>query len=278
MVVQPIPQDHDVDVGEGITLHYHDIGHGESGVVMYLHGSGPGASGLSNFRGNYPYLVEHGYRTLIADTLGYGHSSKPEEGVYDLEQITSQFKKLLDSIDVSKVLLIGNSMGGAIAIKMALNYPDLVHKLILMAPGGIEPTETYMAMEGISTMVNVVFKEGISRDSLRKLLKLQLYDSSKLSDELVEERYQIAMTQPQDTITRIRVENLENELSKIACPVLCFWGVNDRFCPMTGVSKIVASCKGSRAILVSQCGHWVMNEHPHLFNQMSLMFLNGSLS
>ncbi|MGB5813263.1 MAG: hypothetical protein WBG86_22195, partial [Polyangiales bacterium] len=60
MVVEAVPEGKYADVGGGITMHYHDAGSGDRGVVLFLHGSGPGASGWSNFKGNYPQLAEQG--------------------------------------------------------------------------------------------------------------------------------------------------------------------------------------------------------------------------
>ena len=277
MIAKVVPEAKYADVGDGITMHYHDVGDGERGVVMYVHGSGPGASGWSNFKRNYPYLADRGYRVIVPDTLGYGYTTKPTSGEYSLDQIAVQFKTLLDSLDVPKVTLVGNSQGGAITIKMALNYTDFVEKLILMAPGGIESRETYMSMNGISTMLRVIFKDGISRESMRKLFELQVYDASKITSEIIEERYQIAVTQPKDNIARIKVDNLESELSNLRCPVLCFWGANDQFCPATGAHKIAMNCKNSRTMLISECGHWVMVEYAKLFNELSLKFLKDEL-
>ena len=277
MVVEAVPEGKYADVGGGITMNYHDAGRDDRGVVLFLHGSGPGASGWSNFKGNYPFLVEHGYRTIVPDTMGYGYSTKPEEGAYSLDDVAAQYKGLLDALGVSKATLVGNSQGGAIAITMALDYPDAVEKLVLMAPGALEARETYMEMEGIKAMIRVLYKEGISKETMRKVFTLQLHDESKITDEVIEERYQVAMTQHKDNIARIRVVNLEDRLSEIRCPVLCFWGANDKFCPPTGASKIASRCVNSRTMLISSCGHWVMVEYPKLFNDLTLRFLNDDL-
>ena len=277
MVVEAVPEGKYADVGGGITMHYHDAGRDDRGVVLFLHGSGPGASGWSNFKGNYPFLVEHGYRTIVPDTMGYGYSTKPEEGAYSLDDVAAQYKGLLDALGVSKATLVGNSQGGAIAITMALDYPDAVEKLVLMAPGALEARETYMEMEGIKAMIRVLYKEGISKETVRKVFTLQLHDESKITDEVIEERYQVAMTQHKDNIARIRVVNLEDRLSEIRCPVLCFWGANDKFCPPTGAPKIASRCVNSRTMLISSCGHWVMVEYPKLFNDLTLRFLNDDL-
>jgi 4,5:9,10-diseco-3-hydroxy-5,9,17-trioxoandrosta-1(10),2-diene-4-oate hydrolase len=277
MVVEAVPEGKYVEVGNGITMHYHEAGSGDRGAVLFVHGSGPGASGWSNFKGNYPLLAERGYRTIVPDTMGYGYSTKPEDGAFSLDDVAAQYKELLDSLGIDRVTVIGNSQGGAIAITMALNYPDLVTKLVLMAPGGLETRETYMDMEGIKAMIRVLYKEGISKETMRKVFRLQLHDESKITDEVIEQRFQVAMTQHKDNIARIRVANQEDRLSEIQCPVLCFWGANDKFCPVSGASKIASRCANARTVLISSCGHWVMVEYAKLFNELTLQFLEDEL-
>jgi 4,5:9,10-diseco-3-hydroxy-5,9,17-trioxoandrosta-1(10),2-diene-4-oate hydrolase len=85
--------------------------------------------------------------------MGYGYSTKPEDGTFSLDDVAAQYKALLDALDVDRVTVVGNSQGGAIAITMALNYPEFVEKLVLMAPGGLEAREIYMEMEGIQAML-----------------------------------------------------------------------------------------------------------------------------
>ncbi|MEM7436145.1 MAG: alpha/beta hydrolase [Myxococcota bacterium] len=277
MVVEAVPEGKYADVGGEVTMHYHEAGTGDRGAVLFVHGSGPGASGWSNFKGNYSQLAEHGFRTIVPDTMGYGYSTKPEEGTYSLADVAAQYKGLLDALGVDNVSVIGNSQGGAIAITMALEYPELVDKLVLMAPGALEKRDVYMEMEGIKAMIRVLYKEGISKETMRKVFSLQLHDASKITDEVIEERYQVAMTQHRDNIARIQVVNQEDRLSEIRCPVLCFWGANDKFCPVTGASKIAERCADARTVLISSCGHWVMVEYAELFNNLTSQFLLEAL-
>jgi len=148
---------------------------------------------------------------------------------------------------------------------------------VLMAPGGLESRETYMDMQGIKAMIRVLYKEGISKETMRRVFTLQLHDESKITDEIIEERYQVAKTQHKDNIARIQVTNQEDRLSEIQCPVLCFWGVDDKFCPVSGASKIASRCARSRTLLISNCGHWVMVEYPKLFNEITLKFIDDDL-
>ena len=270
-----VPEGKYAEVGGGVTIHFPDDGEAKNGAVLFLHGSGPGASGYSNFKGNYPFLNARGFRTIVPDLYGYGYSDKPEDGVFDMGDLARHALGLLDHLGIKKVSLVGNSMGGAIAIRFALDYPERVDKLILMAPGGLEERQVYMEMKGIRTMIANLGKPA-DRDSMRETFKLQLFDEALITDAIIEERYQILKLQPKGVLGRLRVDNQEDRLHEIKAPVLCFWGVNDNFCPVSGAIKIAERCADSRTITLSRCGHWVMVERPELFNETTARFLEGS--
>src|SRR5207245_2435083 len=125
-----VPEGHYADVGDGLRIHYHAEGDGFP--VVFLHGSGPGASGWSNFRRNYPAFAAAGFRAIVPDTLGFGWSSKPEgptaEVTYTLDFLVAALRRFLDGIGVTRCAVIGNSHGGALAIKLALEDPARVAK------------------------------------------------------------------------------------------------------------------------------------------------------
>lgn len=272
MNAKAVPEGKYADVGDGFRVHYQERGEGTP--LVFLHGSGPGASGYSNFKRNYPYFAERGFRTLAPDTLGFGYSSQPADIDYGLDFLVGKLAKFLDVVGVAKAAIVGNSHGGALAIKLALTHPEKVDRLVLMAPGGLEERETYMKMEGIRTMMSVFLsKTGITKDGMRTVFGLQLFDPKLLTDEIIEERFQIAEHQPKRVLTSLNVPHLTPELGKIRCPVFALWGVEDKFCPVSGAMRIAEACKGSRVMLLSQCGHWVMVEHTDLFNRLCLDFL-----
>jgi 4,5:9,10-diseco-3-hydroxy-5,9,17-trioxoandrosta-1(10),2-diene-4-oate hydrolase len=272
MNARAVPEGKYTDVGDGLRVHYQELGEGQP--LVFLHGSGPGASGFSNFKRNYPYFAERGFRTLMPDTLGFGYSSKPDNIDYGLDFLVGKLTRFMDQVGVARAAVVGNSHGGALAIQLALTHPELVTKLVLMAPGGLEERETYMKMEGIRTMMSVFLsKDGITRDGMRKVFGLQLYDPRLLTDEIVEERFQIAEHQPKRVLTSLNVPHLTPRLGDIRCPIFALWGVNDKFCPVSGAMRIAESCQRSRVMLLSECGHWVMVEHTDLFNRLCLDFL-----
>src|ERR1700757_4076232 len=83
MSSKPVPEGQYVKLPNGHKIHFLDVGKGP--VLVWLHGSGSGACGHSNFKGNYPYFAENGYRNIVIDHLGYGYSDKPDKIEYPIE-------------------------------------------------------------------------------------------------------------------------------------------------------------------------------------------------
>lgn len=274
-----IPEGHYIDLPSSLRLHYHAQGPEDGHAVVFLHGSGPGASGWSNFKLNYGAFAEAGYRVIVPDLPGYGLSDKPEEQEYINDFFVATLAELLDGLELTQpVTLLGNSLGGAIALGYALAHPARVASLILMAPGGVEEREAYFEMEGIQKMM-ALFAEGpLDTATMRRLLEYQLYDAAQVSDEVVEERVAVCATQPRTVLSTMRVPNMETRLGEITCPVLGFWGMNDKFNPLSGAQKIARGCRDARMVLLNRCGHWVMVEHRDYFNRACLDFLQHEVT
>ena len=271
----PIPVGRHVPLPGGLTLHYHDIGeHAGTGnlPVVFLHGSGPGASGYSNFKHNFPFFAQAGHRVIVPDLPGYGLSSKPADAEYVLDFFVGALRELLQALDIRRCILVGNSLGGAIAIKYALDHPADVAKLVLMAPGGVEERDTYFQMEGIVQMVKLFAGRQLDEANMRGLMSLLVADPAHITDALIAERLPVADSQPTTVLSTMRVPNMTQRLHELACPVLAFWGTGDRFNPVSGAHKLLDHCADARCLLLNRCGHWVMVEHRDLFNRECLAF------
>ena len=270
-----LPEDQYADCANGYRIHYIDQGEGD--VVVFLHGSGPGASGHSNFKGNYPFLVEAGYRCIVTDHIGYGFSDKPDDRDHPLSFFVECTKQTLDVAGVTQCTLVGNSLGGAIALGLALEYPDLVEKLILMAPGGLSELAEYQQMPGMQK-VFAVFGSGepVTHDVMKDLFATGLmHNPEHATDELVEERTQIMDIMNGHVMATMQVPVLVDRLKEIECPVLGFWGMDEKMMPEGGIMALTRNLKHLRLILVNECGHWVMVEHEGMFNRACLDFLQN---
>jgi 4,5:9,10-diseco-3-hydroxy-5,9,17-trioxoandrosta-1(10),2-diene-4-oate hydrolase len=258
-----VPSGHDMHVLEA----------GKGPALVFIHGSGPGANAYSNFSLNYTTIAAAGYRVVLPDLIGFGYSSKPVGIDYTLDLFVRTSVELLDALDIKECVLVGNSLGGAVALKIAMEQPQRVRKLVLMAPGGIESREDYFKMPGIQKMVSGFVGEGFDRAGLRRLLELLTFDPKFVTDELVEQRLNILQTQPKDVLGRMKIPDLSSELGRVRCPVLGFWGIEDQFCPASGYEKVLRRVPRSRFIMYSRCGHWAMIERSEDFNRNVLDFL-----
>ena len=227
-----------VNLPSGHDMHYLETGRGPP--VVLVHGSGPGANAYSNFSRNYHMIAAAGYRAILPDMIGFGYSSKPAGIDYTLDLFTSTLLEFLDAIGAAKCVLVGNSLGGAISMKIAIDHPGRIGKLVLMAPGGIESREAYFKMPGIQKMVSGFVGAGFDRAGLRRILELLAFDPKFVTDELVEERLNVLKMQPKDVLARMIIPDLTAQLDQLRCPVLGFWGIEDQFCPESGMKRFSA--------------------------------------
>ncbi len=272
---KPVPEGRYAELPNGRRIHYLDEGSGA--VVVFLHGSGSGACGYSNFKNNAPELVAAGYRAILPDLIGYGYSDKPADVEYPLAFFVECVKQTLDVIGVEKYTLVGNSLGGAIALQFALDYPAQVEKLVLMAPGGLNDLPEYLAMPGMAAMF-ALFGSGVppTHETMKDFfVKAFVVNPGCVDDQLVAERLELMKLQNPQVIKTMKVPNLTDLLGEIKCPALGFWGMNEQMMPDSGILKLAKGMPNLRMTLVPQCGHWVMIEHRELFNRLVLDFLQN---
>lgn len=271
------PASHFLTVNGGINIHYGELGPVNGHPILFLQGSGPGASGWLNFRYNAQAFADAGYRVIIPDLPGFGDSDKPDTD-YTLDFFVQTVIEFADQLDVSRFALVGNSLGGAISLGLALAHPQRISHLILMGCGGLEDQMTYFqTMSGIQAMTRIPLDSpDFTPAYLKEVLQLIVHDPSFITDELIAERFRVLKTQNSSVFKRMVIPNLSARLAEISQPVLGFWGGQDNFCPVSGAEKIVKHCPNAQMITLSQCGHWAMIEHADLFNRRSLEFLEAN--
>ncbi|KRB83481.1 2-hydroxy-6-oxo-6-phenylhexa-2,4-dienoate hydrolase [Noviherbaspirillum sp. Root189] len=260
-----------------LQVHYNDAGTGE--VVIMLHGGGPGAGGWSNYSRNIGAFVEAGYRVILLDSPGFNKSDPIVVDVARDYVNAAAVKGLMDVLGIEKAHLIGNSMGGASSLRFALEYPDRIDKLILMGPGGCgQSIMVPQPLEGIKHLSNVF--QNPSLESLKRMIDVFVYDPSKITEDLIKERFNNMMRDDgihlKNWVTS-RAKAMHGDMSprfpEIKAKTLCTWGREDRFLPLDHGLKVVAGIPDSRLHIFSKCGHWAQWEHADEFNRLVIDFL-----
>ena len=262
---------------DGMQLHYNEAGSGET--VIMLHGGGPGAAGWSNFSRNLDAFAEN-YRTILLDCPGFNQS---DPVVSDLPRDVlnaNAVKGLMDELGIDKAHLVGNSMGGASSLSFSLLYPDRLDKLILMgAGGGGQSLFTPMPMEGIKILFELY--QHPSLDLLKKMIQVFVYDASKITDDLIQKRYENMMRKPEHLENFVRsmanpgkaLTDFSPRLGEVKAKTLIIWGRDDRFVPLDHGLKFVWGIPDADLHVFSHCGHWAQWEHADKFNRLAMDFI-----
>jgi 4,5:9,10-diseco-3-hydroxy-5,9,17-trioxoandrosta-1(10),2-diene-4-oate hydrolase len=273
---RPIPEGKYFTASSELRIHYHELGKPSSSkpTIVVLHGSGPGASGYSNFKHNIGALHEAGYHVLAPDYPGYGYSSKPTDVHYTAAFFAQHIHELLLFCGVKSVVPVGNSLGGVVALEYALTYPQMTKKLILMAPGGMDDPIYYAGYQvGLAHMFKWVADRPADESSFRTMLSLLVHNPGEVTDEAVKERFPIALEQPTEVWTRMKTGSYAERLGELTCPILAFWGARDRFIPVAQSLILLQRAKDVKLVISNKAGHWFMIEERADFNRECIDFL-----
>jgi pimeloyl-ACP methyl ester carboxylesterase len=264
-----------IDAG-GIETSYLEAGSGET--VLMLHGSGPGVSALANWQLNIPTLA-HRFHVLAPDIVGFGATERPEDVVYSLRTWTDHVWAFMDAHGIEKTRVIGNSLGGRIALQMATDQPDRITRMVLMGtPGvGMTPTEGLAALRAYEP----------SHDAMRALLRNYFaVDPAMITDDLVKIRYEAGIDDgayeayramffdPRHAGSDLAIT--ENEVRAIATPTLLIHGREDKVVPLQVSLTMVGLLPNADLHVFSACGHWTQIERADEFSAVVSDYLSRS--
>lgn len=270
----PEPRGQYVDAG-GIKLHYHEFGADRLGVpIVCLHGAGPGATAWSNFHGNVDAFAERS-RTLLVDLPQYGRSEKVVIDGGRQSFSATVIGEFLKALAIPAADFVGNSMGGQIALRLAIDRPDLTHAIVAV---GSTPAASVLApwpAEGVK-LINSYYKgSGPSIDKLRRITEALVFDPAFVTDELVQERYEVS-TDPETVALFTRHppkrEDFSARLGEVQAPVLLLWGQDDRAGAIDVALQLLRALQDAELHVFPRCGHWVQVERREEFNHLVLDF------
>ena len=262
-----------VDAG-GYRTHYHEAGSGET--LVFVHGSGPGVTAWANWRLALPLFAEK-YHVLAPDLLGFGYSDRPPHVTYGKDVWVDHLLAFLDAKGVACCHIVGNSMGGGLAIAVAVAQPQRVARLVLMGSAGIRFP--------ITPGLDAVWRYEPDRERMRRLIADYFaFDASIATPDLVELRY-TASIQPgfQESYGRMfppprqnGVDDLATPVEaivRIAAPTLLIHGREDKVIPPAVSYELLDLIPNAQLHVFGRCGHWTQIERRAEFNAIVDAFL-----
>ncbi|WP_434740582.1 alpha/beta fold hydrolase [Micromonospora sp. SH-82] len=263
-----------VDAG-GVATRSLQAGAGEP--VILLHGT---SGHLEAFARNVAAHAEH-YRVHAVDMLGHGYTGKPDHP-YEIPRYRDHLLAYLDAQGIGKAHIVGESLGGWVGARTAIDDPDRVASLQLLCAGGTVANPQVMERIRDST------RKAVTTDDVeltRARMRLLMADDADATEELVAVRHRI-YHQPsfvanienllclQDMETRQRNILRPDDLARITVPTLIVWGRNNPFGEVPEADSMHRNIAGSELTILDECGHWPQHEQAEKYNQLSLAFLD----
>ncbi|MCU0537823.1 MAG: alpha/beta fold hydrolase [Hydrococcus sp. Prado102] len=272
-------QDRYIKVGS-INTRYWSAGTKGDPVIL-LHGGG---SSIEIWSYNIEALAQH-HRVFAFDMAGTGLSDKPAVP-YSLDYQLQFLRAFLDTFDIQQASLIGNSMGGSIALKFAIESPERVRKLGLISSFGLG-REIDIGDRILAAFPAIAKLIPSSRNAVRMVLNSCVCDSRSVPEEWIELNFQrFNLPGCKEALISLLIANLDfwgvrhevfspivRQLDRIEAPTLIIWGKQDSILPVSHADIAFKKIPHSRLHIFDPCGHWAQVEYPEEFNRLILEFL-----
>jgi 2-hydroxymuconate-semialdehyde hydrolase len=252
-------------------------------AVLFLHGSGPGATGLSNWEAVLKDMGDE-YHCLAPDVIGFGDSTHPDpppQGLAPFTQVRiDTIIGLLDQLGLEKVSVVGNSMGGMWSLGVVRQAPERVEKIVLMGSGGspIPPGPQIPVLAG--------FYENPTTEAMTALLEAFVYDPALFGGELEKVAANRVPRATRPDVERSHRATFDlskpweytaEDAAKIEQDVLIVHGREDRFVRFEAGTWFFEHIPNARLYGIGKCGHWTQIEHHDRFVAAVRGFLSGRL-
>lgn len=266
--------------------HLNRAGEGNDEAVLFLQGSGPGATAWSNWQFALPALGER-FDCLAPDLIGYGKSEHPDDPPQGaaawLDIWVDQQIGLLDNLGLEKAHLVGNSMGGALSLHLLYHHPDRVGRLALMGTMGT-PHQIRPWLDQLWG-----FYDDPSEERMAEVIRYFVYDPDAVGGDLeaiAEERYPAAMDENVSrSFASMFPEPRQKHVDDLALPDLAFQrmdhpvllvhGRDDGIIPLETSQYLLERLPDVQMHVFGQCRHWIMIEYAAAFNELLEDFLKG---
>jgi pimeloyl-ACP methyl ester carboxylesterase len=269
---------HAADIG-GSSVTYVDIGEGQEAPVVFVHGL---SGQWQNWLENIPRVARE-RRVIALDLPGFGTSEMPHEEI-SITGYGRCVEALCEHLDLGRVALVGNSMGGFIAAEVAIQFPQRVERLVLVSAAGItgpgmrrRPVLTFARIAAAVTAATAARHRTMARRRRARHMALSLVarHPSRLRADVAWEALMKGAGKPafDDALRACLDYDFRDRLPDISCPTLIVWGRTDAVIPVKDAAEFERLIGGSRKVVMDDTGHVPMLERPAAFNDLLLDFL-----
>jgi len=259
----PLPPEKTVEV---LGQHIRYVEAGQGPALIFVHGLG---SSSASWTFNIGPASEK-FHVYALDQIGFGHSDKPLID-YRIETFVEFLQGFMQALNIPKAALVGNSLGGWIAVDFTAQHPEMVDKLVLVDAAGLTP-------EGPRSPT--VDLNPSSLVGMRAILEAVFYNKQIISDQLVRQAFEEHLKNGDGYTTARLLDTLfrgnqyeDQKLASIRVATLAIWGRDDRLTPISVGERYQKAIAGAKMVVFDQCGHVPQMEQASRFNKALLDFL-----
>ncbi len=261
------------------TTHCEHSGGDQTETILFLHGSGPGVTAWSNWQFALPALADR-FQCLAPDLAGFGATEHPQSPPTGMRLWVDQCLAVLDASQLKKVHLVGNSMGGAIALHPMMDAPERFERVVLMGPIGT-PHQITPELDRLWG-----FYDDPSVKLFRGIIRWFVYDDTFIANQLdtiaqtrfeaamkpdVQRSYKAMFPAPRQTVIDELVVP-ELALRRMDHSVLLVHGRDDKIVPLETSLYLLQHLSKVELHVFGQCSHWTQIEFAGKFNQLLAQF------
>jgi pimeloyl-ACP methyl ester carboxylesterase len=250
----------------GVNLHYQDTGPSKNATpILFLHGFGASLQTWDT----WAQALSDDYRVISVDLPGFGLTGEDPSGIYTDQRSVEVLEAFLKELNIPKVVLVGNSMGGKFAWQFAARYPNQVSKLVLISPDGYaSPGIEYGKKTEVPAIADL-YRYFFSKMFLVMNLKPAYANPNTLNDALVNRYYDLMLApgvrgailgRMQQTVLQDPVPSL----SSIQVPTLLIWGEKDAFIPISNSNDYLKVMPNAKRVSLPNIGHLPQEEQPSI--------------
>lgn len=260
---------------DGVRVHYVDAGKGDP--VVLIHGWN---GSTFSFRYTIPELARS-HRVIALDLLGFGYSGRPARGDYSVTAQARLVTGLLDRLGIERAAVVGHSMGGGIAMQLALSRPERVERLVLVDSASAEDVQRShrsgkLVPQFLFLLTPLLLHPGRMQ---RAAYRLAVHDPALVTREAVEGYIRPLRMQGHlralSRQMRDRGRSIPTDPGKIPQPTLLLWGEHDRVVPISSGRDLAQRISGARFEVIRSAGHLPLEEQSETCNRLLLEFLGA---
>jgi len=248
----------------GVNIHYQDTGPSKNPIpILFLHGFGASLQTWDT----WAQSLSNEYRVISVDLPGFGLTGEDPSGIYTDERSVEVLEAFLKALQISKVVLVGNSMGGKFAWQFTARYPNQVAKLVLISPDGYASPGIEYGKKTEIPAIAQLYRYFFSKTFLAMNLEPAYANPKTLNDNLVNRYYDLMLApgvrgailaRMQQTVLKDPVPSLAN----IQVPTLLIWGEKDAFIPISNSNDYLKVMPNVKRVSLPNIGHLPQEEQP----------------